>query len=672
MADELTTPPAGRIAGSGLTYRTFTLRAVRAEAETPGEDAAESGEEGVEVDAQGRIRVALSSEAPVMRWDWRTGEEFNEVLDHGAIDLSRCTAQGGLPLITDHDRWNSDAQVGLLEDHEVGADRMLRFWARFSRGERAQEYRQDVLDGIRRTVSVGYAPGDDYTQTKAAGASIPTRTYRNWQPHEGSFTPVPADVAVGFGRAVNAAPAGAGRAATNARSGQELRMSDVTTTPAASAPTVVVGDGGERTATVRELAALAKEHQMEQHLPRWIENNVSIANAARECATEASKRAAMVRTDVPLVDLNEKEQKQFSFARAILANDPEWGRKFDAGFEREVSDQMRREAQTRGVPVVGKGQIMLPSRLSRNPIGQRATLTSSTASAGGVLKFNQPGDFIEYLYARIKTLGLGAQFLSGLTGPVVFPRGVASTTAVWSNEAPGSDATQSAATFDSVTLAFNTLIVNQPISRQLLFSAASGGYDAEMMIRKDMASVHAVAIETAGIAGTGSGQATGIISTSGVNLVTLGANGGTMTWAKTLEMEQAVADQNADVDSMGFLTNSKQRAVLRNVAVLGNTASGQPVWTFGNGPGDNRVMGYQAAATNAVPRTLTKGTATTVCSAIIFGDFSQLIYGEWGGFEVLADPYTLAAQGAVRLVSFQAVSSVVKQPKAFAQIVDAL
>ena len=35
---------------------------------------------------------------------------------------------------------------------------------------------------------------------------------------------------------------------------------------------------------------------------------------------------------------------------------------------------------------------------------------------------------------------------------------------------------------------------------------------------------------------------------------------------------------------------------------------------------------------------------------LILGDFSELTIGQWGGIEVLVDPYTQAVNGTVRLV----------------------
>jgi hypothetical protein len=41
---------------------------------------------------------------------------------------------------------------------------------------------------------------------------------------------------------------------------------------------------------------------------------------------------------------------------------------------------------------------------------------------------------------------------------------------------------------------------------------------------------------------------------------------------------------------------------------------------------------------------------TTGSAGLIFGNWSDLIIGQWGGYDILVDPYTQATAGTVRLV----------------------
>ena len=75
---------------------------------------------------------------------------------------------------------------------------------------------------------------------------------------------------------------------------------------------------------------------------------------------------------------------------------------------------------------------------------------------------------------------------------------------------------------------------------------------------------------------------------------------------------------------------------------------------------------------NNVPATLTKGTATSVCSAIIFGNWADLLIGMWGVMDVLADRVTLGKSGGLRIRVLQDVDVSVRHPESFASMKDCL
>jgi HK97 family phage major capsid protein len=49
----------------------------------------------------------------------------------------------------------------------------------------------------------------------------------------------------------------------------------------------------------------------------------------------------------------------------------------------------------------------------------------------------------------------------------------------------------------------------------------------------------------------------------------------------------------------------------------------------------------------------------------IYGDFSNLVIGNWGGIDLTVDPYTKAAAGQVRLVINAFFDAKVIRPEAF-------
>lgn len=139
-------------------------------------------------DERRTVELTFSSEEPYERW-WGT-----EVLDHsaGSIRLDRLNAGGAL--LMDH---NTRDQIGVVERAWIEG-RKGRAIVRFGRSSRAEEIFQDVKDGIRKLVSVGYRIHDLVLERETDGQG----TYRatDWEPYEISLVAVPADPTVGVGR----------------------------------------------------------------------------------------------------------------------------------------------------------------------------------------------------------------------------------------------------------------------------------------------------------------------------------------------------------------------------------------------------------------------------------------------------------------------------------------
>lgn len=140
------------------------------------------------------VEVSFSSEEPVDRY-WGL-----EILDHASksCDLARLKSAG--PVLMDHNRRD---QVGVVEKVWI-EDKVGRAVLRFGKGARAQEIWTDILDGIRRNVSVSYSIDKVVLESEENGVS----TYRiqRWCPEEISIVSVPADTSVGVGRADEANP----------------------------------------------------------------------------------------------------------------------------------------------------------------------------------------------------------------------------------------------------------------------------------------------------------------------------------------------------------------------------------------------------------------------------------------------------------------------------------
>ena len=154
-----------------------------------------------------------------------------------------------------------------------------------------------------------------------------------------------------------------------------------------------------------------------------------------------------------------------------------------------------------------------------------------------------------------------------------------------------------------------------------------------------------------------------IAGTTGVGSVAGGTNGLAPTWAHVVGLESQVANDNAQ--GTAYVTNSKVRGKLKQT--LKSSGIAGYIWDE-----DNRLNGYDAHVSNHVPSDLTKGSTNGSCSAIFFGDWSELIIGMWGGLDILVDPYTHSTDGGVLVTAFQDTGAVIRHAESFAVMLDAI
>jgi len=147
--------------------------------------------------APSEIVAPISSEAPVLRMDFTTGERFWEVLGHreGELDVSRVES-GLVPVLTDHAA-AVDSVVGTLAGVTLAGGRAVGVLRRH-RTDRAEALFARAGRGEIAGLSVGYS----ILEARESGTrdGLPVIRVTRWQPREVSFVAVPADMSVGVGR----------------------------------------------------------------------------------------------------------------------------------------------------------------------------------------------------------------------------------------------------------------------------------------------------------------------------------------------------------------------------------------------------------------------------------------------------------------------------------------
>ena len=362
----------------------------------------------------------------------------------------------------------------------------------------------------------------------------------------------------------------------------------------------------------------------------------------------------------PNIGMVGKEIQQYSLVRAIrAAANRDWN---GAGLEKEASDTVAKK--------LGKDpqSFFVPydwlSASERDLLTEKRDLTIGVAAQGGYLKATDllVQNFIELLRNKMVIQNAGAWVLTGLVGDIAIPRQSGGATSYWVAESGAP--TESDQTLEQVALNPKTVGAYTDISRKLLLQSS---IDVEAFVRNDLAAALALAIDYASLHGSGaSNQPKGVQNQTGVAIVDIATDGGDPTWAHIINLETEIAQDNADVGALVYITNAKVRGKLKQTEKATNTA--QFVWgELGNTP----VNGYRALVTNQVLSNLTKGTGTLL-SAIFFGNWRDLIIGQWGTLDILVDPYTGGASGTVRVIAFQDVDVAVRHGESFSMVVDAV
>ena len=582
-----------------------------------------------EVDGENerRVSISISSEKPVER-------SFGvEILDHNnrAIDLSFLNS-GNAPLLLDHD---PERQIGVIESVNLDSSaRRLRATVRFSKGQLGSEVYDDVRDGIRNNVSIGYRIGQMERDEKAEGGN--TYRVRAWTPLEASIVSIPADDSVGTNRNAEIEqpqlePAKAAR--------KETEMSEV------DIQSVEANARDAYAKTVNEILEIGASKNKRDMANEAIKNGLSVAQFRGMLAVASADEPIATPDNL---EMNAQERQSYSLMRAFRAAST--GREI-TGFEREVSDEI---AKRTGKEARG---FYVPSDIFKRD------LTVGTDTAGGFLKptDHMGGEFVDALRANLVTANLGARMMSGLSGDVAIPALNAKTAVgfVAENAAPGSEG---APTFRQITMAPKTVAQYVDLSRKLMMQSDPS---VEQIIRDDMLRQFAAKIDDVAIEGGGSNEPTGITGTTGIGSVAIGTNGGAVTYAKIADLEKEVAIDNALGGNLSFLTNPKVVSAMRTIPRQASGVEGNFILND-----TNSILGYGVASSTLVPGDLTKGTSSGVCSAMIFGNFADLMIGMFGGLDVLVDPYTGSSTGATRIAMFQDVDVAVRHAESFAAILD--
>jgi HK97 family phage major capsid protein len=608
------------------------------------------------------LTFSFSSEAPVERW-WG-----KEVLmhDEGAMDLGRMNDGGAY--LWNHNR---DVVLGVAEKAWLGADRRLYTtvkWSPNTKEKGTEEYkrRRDIEAGITRNVSFAYEIGD---MREAANGEMQVT---KWNVLEVSSVSVPADQTVGLGRALSS-----GDEAEVPHTPEELMQPDDVmlgtkqsaergTEATSPAPLIMeqsidiqevqsAARAAERD-RVAVIRAMCSQHQVgDEMADRLINDDASIDQARETVLTQLGRtrkefQGRLHDDGAGSIGLTPQEVKRYSLMNVIrhLADPSDRATREAASFELDCSKAAEVKLGRAAKGVVMPWDVMASTQ-------QRAPQAAGTASSGGYLVDTTllTGSFIDLVRNRSALLGLNVTTLTGLTGNVDIPKKTGNTTAYWVGEDVAVSETNIA--LGQISMTPKSLGGYVDITRRLMQQSS---LDVEALVRADLAESIALAIDSSGIYGLGGSSALlGIKNITGVGTETLTSDATTNksiggvtyyfgNFSDYVNMETTVSVANLDVNSMFYVGNAHVRGALKQT--LRNTNSEMFIWD------NNEVNGYGARVSNQL-----------IGSNVIFGDFSQAIFGFWSGVDITVDPYTNSTKGTTRIVAFQDVDFGVRNPGAF-------
>ena len=257
------------------------------------------------------------------------------------------------------------------------------------------------------------------------------------------------------------------------------------------------------------------------------------------------------------------------------------------------------------------GQIQLP-------VEERGDAVAATvATDGKEIVATDKLNILSPLMGKSILAEAGATFLTGLVGNISIPNYTGSTCG-WKGELEAAD--NGKGTFGSVELSPKRLTAYIDISKQFLTQDSVG---AEEMLRADIVNSLVAKLEQT-IFGDAAGDNTkpaGIFNSAEVVAP---------SYQGVCEAEAAVTDYSGE---KRFVMSPTAKSAFKQATISGTKSDLRLLLE------DGEVDGYPVSDSSNV-----------VSGGYAFGDFSELVVAQWGGIDIVVDPYTLATKNAIRLV----------------------
>lgn len=591
------------------------------------------------------VQLSFSSETPVLR------NNHYEVLSHRTSDINKSFLDDNrAPLLLDHDH---KTQIGVVRNVEFN-DGVGRATVQFSKSSRAQEIFQDVIDGIRTNVSVGYALGDK-TIDKQRINDVSVYRY-SWTPFEISIlSGIPADFAVGVGRSseepnlnlINQEP-----------EMEKTTLENVTAeidTAIESAAREAVITTASRAANPADVIALTTKYGLTDQAEELVRSQKTLDEVKAAVLDTWAAKAKEQRFQAVAPAVHTTGERSYSIGKAIRAAvDGNWN---DAGFEREYCQEMGKNA--------GRGWTNNTFYIDPNATRAAVSPANSVGGAGYgadlVGTTYMPERLIDALWNKTWLSQVGTDSMLGLIGNASFPVINSNATSTFVGETADLPAAQALGTALK-TVSPKELVSKFAYSRQLMIQGLPNieAKVIDQLYRSIAQKLDAVALSNSGVT----------LSTTGLlneitQVIAMGTNGAIPSLAAFWDMQKALINSKTLQGDLAYVMSGSLYSTLHTTLKdSANTASGYIL-----ADGQETLAGYPVAWSQNVPNNLTKGTGTNL-SAAIFGNFNDLLIAQWGPIAVEVDTITAADTSQIVVRSYSFWDMLVKRAESFAVVKD--
>ena len=258
--------------------------------------------------------------------------------------------------------------------------------------------------------------------------------------------------------------------------------------------------------------------------------------------------------------------------------------------------------------------------------------------------------FTDQLESNLVLTSAGANFYAGVEN-IKFPV-ISGITSDWQPETGGSEG-EGKGTTTNVTLSPKKIISIVNVSQESMVQNAS----LEAALQRNMAANIAATIETALLD-------TADVSNAPASIFADAAAGSTAAFtgatASTLENTYIGNDGTYEGARMAYLMDADAYAAIKSSAMVSNVSAAYDMR-------DKTVNGFYAFVSSNVASSGVAGK-----EHVLFGDFSKVHIAQFGGLDMLYDPYTNGGIGIPRLVVTSLVDGdAVQNATAFANLIEA-